>query len=160
MSKEFITDFIAEKFKDKVDKARAPYICHLITVANIASDKCWDIEDDVFVNEVFATALLHDIFEDTNATEDEIRNLIGVDNNVIQAVKILTRSKDDTYMEYIKKVSTNKIATLVKLADLEHNMDITRYDTFNDIQFDLLKRYHKAYKHLINLTKGSNYERV
>ena len=159
MAKQFIGQFIEKKFSGKVDKAGKPYVCHLNSVAMSVLDTYFDF-DETFLDELEATALLHDIFEDTDATEVEVRNLIGVDDKVIEALWVLTRSKDDTYMDYIEKVSKNEIATIVKLADLKHNMDITRYDTLDDGVFSLLKRYHKAYKHLIDLTKGNNYERI
>ena len=147
-----ITTFLEIKFKDKYDKNGKPYIHHLNTVAINVYDRYRDF-DDMFANDLKITALLHDIFEDTDATEDEVRKLIGVNDRVIEALLILTRSKDDTYMNYIEKVSKNEIATIVKLADLKHNMDITRYTVLDDDVFSLLKRYHKAYNFLINTYK-------
>ena len=44
-----------------------------------------------------------------------------------EALSLLTHDKDkDSYGSYIKKVSTSFIATKVKLADLEHNSDVSR----------------------------------
>ena len=156
MAKQFIGEFIEKKFSGKVDKAGKPYVCHLNSVAMNVLDTYFDF-DETFLDELEATALLHDIFEDTDATEVEVRNLIGVDDKVIEALWVLTRSKDDTYMDYIEKVSKNEIATIVKLADLKHNMDITRYDVLEDSAFSLLKRYHKAYKFLTELRKEKGF---
>lgn len=149
-TRETVLDFVKRKFKDKVDKAGAPYIMHLRSVAEHA----YIPHEPAYIKSTIeSVALLHDVFEDTDATEAEIRNLIGVDDTVIDAVKLLTRDKADTYMEYIAKVSENRIASLVKIADLYHNMQITRYDVLDDSVFSLLKRYHRAYKFLTKINK-------
>jgi (p)ppGpp synthase/HD superfamily hydrolase len=149
-TRETVLDFVKRKFKDKVDKAGAPYIMHLTSVAAYA----YIPHEPAYIKSTIeSVALLHDVFEDTDATEAEIRNLIGVDDTVIDVVKLLTRDKADTYMEYIAKVSENRIASLVKIADLYHNMQITRYDVLDDSVFSLLKRYHKAYKFLTKINK-------
>lgn len=145
-----LLDFITEKFKDKVDKAGCSYIQHLFRVADAASN-----ED----GKLYQVGLLHDIFEDTDTSVEELREY--VDEEIIDAVKILTRrpynkksipTQRDTYMEYINSIieSGNILAIMVKLCDLKDNMDITRFDNFNDVSFDLLKRYHKAYKKIEN----------
>ena len=146
-----VFDFVFEKFKDKVDKAGKPYFYHLSSVADITYDIIRGThysDDDIMFNNI---ALLHDIFEDTETSVDEIKCACpDVTDEVIEKVKILTRSKEETYMEYIDRVSKDKVASIVKLADLKHNMDITRYDTLDDGVFSLLKRYHKAYKYIID----------
>ena len=45
---------------------------------------------------------------------------------MLDAVRPLTREKDVSYMAYIERLSGNRIARKVKLADLEHNSDLTR----------------------------------
>lgn len=139
-----LLDFVAEKFKDKVDKAGYPYIQHLIRVADVAANMCHINEKTS--SQLYQVGLLHDIFEDTDTSVEELREY--VDEEIINAVKILTRPQDVTYMDYINSItkSDNILAIIVKLIDLKDNMDITRFDNFNDISFDLLKRYHRAYK--------------
>jgi hypothetical protein len=36
------------------------------------------------------------------------------------------KAKEDEYMDYIKKLSKNDIARIVKIEDLDHNSDINR----------------------------------
>lgn len=141
-----LLDFIAEKFKDKVDKAGDPYILHLIRVADAAANKCYINEEAS--SKLYQIGLLHDVFEDTDTSVEELKEY--VDDEIIDAVKILTRQQEVTYMDYINSIieSGNILAITVKLCDLKDNMDITRFDNFNDIPFDLLKRYYKAYKKL------------
>lgn len=141
-----LLDFVAEKFKDKVDKVGCPYIQHLIRVASAAANMCYFSEETS--NKLYKIGLLHDIFEDTDTSVEELREY--VDEEIIDAVRILTRDQEATYMDYINSIieSGNILVTIVKLCDLTDNMDITRYDNFADIPFDLLKRYYKAYKQI------------
>ena len=61
-----------------------------------------------------------------------------------EALSLLTHDKDkDSYGSYIKKVSTNLIATKVKLADLEHNSDVSRLPVEERKTKDTKKRCRK-----------------
>lgn len=130
--------FIKEKFKDKVDKAGKPYIEHLYRVAIpfLVEPKLYYI------------ALLHDIFEDTDVIEKELLSFEEIDDDSIKILKLLTREKDESYMQYIKKIATDEIAIKIKMSDLRDNMDITRLDKIKDEDIARLKKYHKAYKFL------------
>lgn len=140
-----IYDFVLRKFTDKFDKAGKPYFSHLKRVANTSYNTEWSSYEEREM--LYDIGLLHDIFEDTDATEDDLKELKYITQQIIDVVKILTRDKEkETYFEYIERVSKNKYATLVKMADLKDNMDITRYDKLDENVFSLLKRYHKAYK--------------
>ena len=67
-------------------------------------------------------ALAHDILEDTEVTEEELAAVLN--EYALDAVKALTRNKDQTYFDYIKEqVLSNPLASLVKLADLEDNYE-------------------------------------
>ena len=86
-------------------------------------------------------ALAHDILEDTDITEKELAAVLNEFG--LEAVKALTRNKDQSYFDYIEKqVLTNPLASLVKLADLEDNIE-------NAIP-SLQKRYNKAKKILLD----------
>lgn len=49
---------------------------------------------------------------------------------------------------YIKRVKTNKLATKIKLKDLEHNMDLTRLDEITDEDKNRAKKYMDAIRYL------------
>ena len=49
-----------------------------------------------------------------------------------------------TYQEYIKRVKSNPLARIVKLADLEHNSDMSRLQEIDERSKSLAKRYEKA----------------
>ena len=50
---------------------------------------------------------------------------LGFSEDVLEALIAITKTKKESYSDYIERVSKNDYATQVKIADLEHNMDIT-----------------------------------
>ncbi len=120
----------------QLDKGGVPYIFHPYYIA-IKMDS----EDEII------TAILHDVVEDTEVTMDDLYNM-GFKKEVIDALKLLTHRKDVEYMDYIKNISNNNIARKVKLADLEHNSDISRIDKKSKKDYDRLDKYKKAIEYL------------
>ena len=119
----------------QTDKAGVPYIFHPIHIA-----EQMDNEESCIV------ALLHDVIEDSNITLEYLSKYFSED--IIEALRILTKEENDDYVEYIKRVKTNKLATKVKLKDLEHNMDLTRLDEINDDDRNRSKKYSDAIRYL------------
>lgn len=68
-----------------------------------------------------AIALLHDVIEDSVWTFEDLRKE-GIPRKVCEAVEVLTRYKDEDYLEYILSVKNNYYAKLVKIEDMKHNM--------------------------------------
>ena len=89
-----------------------------------------------------AVAYLHDVLEDTNVTMDELRKMFP--NEIVDGVLTLTHRKDESYFEYISRVSTSKLAKKVKAADLLHNLDITRIKEPTKQDYQRLEKYKKA----------------
>lgn len=102
--------------KGQKDKAGKDYINHPMTVAAMVNE---DNEKIV--------AYLHDVVEDTNVTLADLKE-VGFDNNVIEAIDAITKRDGENYDDYIYRVSNNKIAKQVKIADMTHNSDISRFD--------------------------------
>lgn len=67
--------------------------------------------------------LLHDVVEDTGITFDDLLRL-GVDETIVDALRLLTHTDDMTYEEYVNRIATsgNDIALHVKYNDLQHNL--------------------------------------
>lgn len=99
----------------QTDKAGVPYIFHPIHIA-----EQMDSEESCVV------ALLHDVIEDSDITLEILSKYFNDD--IIAALRVLTKKENDDYVMYIKRVKTNKLATKVKIKDLEHNRDLTRLD--------------------------------
>lgn len=130
-------NFAKEHLSGKYDKAGQPIFDHCVRV----SQQFQGIADTV--------AVLHDIIEDGGVTVDELRERFG--NEVAEAVDAISRRDGESYMDYIKRCSMNTTARAVKIADLEDNMDITRLKKIKDEDLQRLKKYHKAYRYLVEL---------
>lgn len=134
--------------KGQADKSYVPYVFHPFMVANLI--------DNPTANEII-TALLHDILEDCpEITAQDWFNCYyaTLDDEVKEALNILTHDKELSYDAYIFSISQNKIATKVKIADLKHNMMLDRLDgTVHASDVKTLTRYYKyrrALDYLIN----------
>ena len=68
----------------------------------------------------FPVAWLHDVLEDTNLTPLDLLQK-GLPFEVVKDVEILTKRKNENYLEYILRVRGNLIPVAVKLADMKHN---------------------------------------
>ena len=127
--------FVEEFHHERYDKIGAPYILHPVFVADQM-----DTEDETIV------ALLHDVVEDTPITLDDLRDK-GYSDEIVVAIDALTRRTGETYSAYIERLSNNKLARRVKIADLRHNLQPERVAMFGNTS--LVKRYQKALRMLI-----------
>lgn len=117
------------------DLAGKPYILHPLYVAN-----------RVKTEEEQIVALLHDVLEDSKITVDDLREYF--DENIVDAILLLTRNPKEDYQEYIERLAANPIARHVKIADLDHNMDLTRLTVVKKADLRRMERYHKAWRYL------------
>ncbi|ABK44134.1 conserved hypothetical protein [Magnetococcus marinus MC-1] len=100
--------------KGQKDKAGQPYILHPLRVMmSQTSDTARQV------------AVLHDVVEDTEVTLQFLGET-GFSYDVLYAVELLTRKPSENYAEYLRRVMAHPIASAVKRADLEDNMDIRR----------------------------------
>lgn len=118
--------------KDQVDKSGMPYVYHPFHLAEQMND-----ENSTCV------ALLHDVVEDTYVSLDDLASE-GFPMEVIEALTLMTHDDNVSYMDYVRKIKTNPIATKVKLADLEHNSDLTRLDLVDDAALERADKYRRA----------------
>ena len=67
--------------------------------------------------------LLHDVVEDTSFTFEDLLKR-GVDEPIVEALRMLTHTKDVPYEDYVQRIaqSGNDIAIHVKYNDLCHNL--------------------------------------
>lgn len=135
MFQELALQIAKEAHAGQVDKAEKDYILHPMTVASYM-DK--DVEKTI--------AYLHDVLEDTSVTVDELRNHFS--NEIVDTVITLTHRKDESYFEYIQRISKSKLAKKVKVADLLHNLDITRIKEPTKQDYERLEKYKKAILYL------------
>lgn len=97
--------------------------------------------------EEMITAVLHDVVEDSAITLDDLAAM-GFDQQVLDALALLTHNKETTsYEDYISDIRINPLARKVKLADLEHNMDIRRLpNKMSQKDLDRLQKYRHAWE--------------
>lgn len=126
----------AEGFKNKFDKAGEPYILHCLRVM-----ERMDTEEEKIV------AVLHDTVEDGVCTIEDLEK-IGFSKNIVYSIHLLTHKEECTYSEYIRMISTDKVATKVKLSDLRDNSDITRLKGLTKKDFDRIEKYHTSFIYL------------
>lgn len=98
-----------------------------------------------FVNsdEEKAVAYLHDVIEDTELTLEDLREY-GFSEEVLKAVDVITKKKGQDYQTYLNSVKENKLARVVKLADLGHNSDLTRLIDITEKDIERKEKYQKA----------------
>ena len=123
-----------EAHKDQIDKSGMPYVYPPFHLAEQMKDENTTI-----------VALLHDVVEDTDITIDDIRKM-GFNEEVCEALKLMTHDDNVPYIEYVKKLKSNPIAKTVKIADLKHNSDLTRLDTVDEKALKRVEKYKRAMK--------------
>ena len=93
-------------------------------------------------------ALLHDIVEDTDVTILDLKNL-KFSKEVIEAVDVISKKKDQEYFSYLDLIKNNNIAKKVKIEDLKHNSDLKRLKSITQKDIDRTMKYKKALDYLI-----------
>ncbi len=121
-----------EAHKNQVDKSGMPYVFHPFHLAEQMTDERTTI-----------VALLHDIVEDTDYTFDDLRSM-GFENDIIEALMLMTHDKTVPYIEYVANIKNNSIARAVKLADLQHNSDLSRLDIVDEKAIRRKEKYSEA----------------
>ena len=112
------------------DKAGRPYFMHPVIVAS-QMDSEYEI----------CTALLHDVIEDTHVTIEELEREFP--KEITDAIRLLTHDDNTDYLDYVREIKKNPIARKVKLADLNHNLDITRIEDNGNLLEGFMNRREK-----------------
>lgn len=116
----------------QTDKSGLPYIFHPYHLAEQMTDETST-----------CVALLHDVVEDTPLSLDDLAQEFPP--AVIEALRLLTHTPDVDYFDYVRAICQNPVARQVKLADLAHNSDETRFTGCSTISADALTRRREKY---------------
>jgi len=101
---------------NQYDKTGSPYINHI-----------WRVSEMMDSPEATIVALLHDVIEDTDISYDYL-HLSGFPDDIINSICLLTKTNDTNIDEYFKKIKSDPVARAVKIGDLSHNMDESRWE--------------------------------
>ncbi len=140
-------EFMKLKHEGQLRKQGTPYYEHPLRVSKMLKDKGLGLEYQV-------AGLFHDLLEDTNATEEEILELSN--EQVLKAVKLVSKTKGYVMEEYISGIKSNNIALLVKLAD---RIDNIRDSIDNNIPIEFRIKYEKETREwYLDLAKNTIFE--
>lgn len=103
-----------EAHRGQKDKNGEPYIYHPIRVMLAVQTEYEKM-----------VGVMHDIIEDTKLEIEDLADE-GFSNEVIKAVKVMTKSKEQLYRDYLIAVKSNPIARAVKIADIRDNTNPVR----------------------------------
>lgn len=118
------------------DKSGREYIQHPIRVA----ERCKGTKEKI-------VALLHDTIEDTDVTAKYLLEQ-GFPDEIVTAVLSVSKKEGENYEDYVKRAAKNPIGSIVKMADLEDNMDIRRLREITEKDVKRLKKYLSAWQYL------------
>lgn len=132
-----VADFSKRAHEGQFDKGGHPYYLHPQSVALMGKT-----EDEMIVG------YLHDVIEDTKYTFDDLKSL-GINDNCLEALKLLTHDNQVSYDDYIKKIKLNDLARKVKINDLTNNMDLTRLNNVTQKDLERLEKYKRSLEFLL-----------
>ena len=121
-----------EAHRDQVDKGGMPYVFHPFHLA-----------EQMETEEETCTALLHDVMEDTAWTYEQLA-AEGFPSSVMEALALLTHDDNTPYLDYVERLSGNRIAARVKLADLRHNSTAGRLPVIGEKERKKMRKYLRA----------------
>lgn len=103
-----------EAHQGQVDKAGLPYIFHPFHLAEQMTDEIST-----------CVALLHDVAEDTDVSLDDLAREFPPE--VMEPLQKLTHQPGTSYADYIVGLRDDPVAKKVKMADIRHNSDMSRF---------------------------------
>jgi (p)ppGpp synthase/HD superfamily hydrolase len=106
--------------KGKKDKGGNPYILHPLRIMTIygyfrRKNRC----------------ILHDVIEDSDISIEYLTKH-KFPESITNAIALLSKTKNQDYDDYINSIKKNKLATKVKIADLEDNMNLSRLKSITE----------------------------
>lgn len=126
-----------------------PYVIHPLMMA------CHAFALGIGTDDVVATALLHDVVEDTTATLDDLKvnDIIknAVDLLSFQMIEGLTR--EESKKVYYERISQNKLASIVKLLDRCNNVSTMATGFDSDKMAEYIEETETYVLPLLNLVK-------
>jgi GTP diphosphokinase / guanosine-3',5'-bis(diphosphate) 3'-diphosphatase len=130
-------EIAAREHAGQLDKAGQPYILHPLRLI-LAVETIYEQ----------MVAALHDVVEDTTVTLEQLATE-GFSDEVIEAVRALTKTEGENRLVAAKRAAENSIARNVKLADVIDNMNLSRIPAPTKKDFARLEEYKQVRELLI-----------
>ena len=116
------------KLQGQRDKMGCAYFQHPMRVAMRCSK-----DDEKIV------ALLHDTIEDTDVTPEYLLSE-GFPQYIVDAILSVTKRDGESYEDFVNRAKENPIGRIVKIHDIEDNLDVMRLD---EVSPDMAARFTK-----------------
>lgn len=129
------------KHSGQRDKMGCSYFQHPMRVAM----RCGSDEEKM-------VALLHDVIEDCDVTPEYLLEE-GFPQEVVDGILSVTKRQGESYDDFVRRAKENPLGRVVKLHDLEDNLDIFRLDNLDEA---MMRRYNKYLKAHRFLTQSDN----
>lgn len=129
----------------QVDKAGFPYIFHPFHLAEQMTDEIST-----------CVALLHDVAEDTDVSLDELAREFP--SEVMEPLRKLTHRPGSSYADYIVGLRDDPVARKVKMADIRHNSNMSRFAGSKSISLRDAARLAEKYEMALALLAEGNSE--
>ena len=126
------------KHQGQRDKAGAAYFQYPMRVAM----NCEKDEEKI-------VALLHDTIEDTDVTPEWLKEQ-GFPDEIVEAILSVTRNPGEDYQEFVARAKKNSIGRIVKIHDLEDNLNVLRLNVITPEMAERLSKYLIALEYLKN----------
>lgn len=162
--KQRTLEFIRKFHGKQKDRAKQPYWQHPYRVAMrslIEIDKFFKVierngykfvpwEKAYIELIVYMLCLCHDLYEDTNVKDEDLKELGFNDEFIFILKEYLTHPSNIPYNQYINHISQNVYATLTKMSDLVDNLDLSRLEgkQLKETDFERIQKYLDSYHFL------------
>ena len=118
--REKATQIAIKAHRGQVDKGGHDYIYHPLRV---------EAKSNSFEEKI--VALLHDTVEDGGIAAEYLL-MLGFPQNIVNTVLAVSRREGEDYFDFIQRCKENPIGRVVKICDLEDNMNITRLNELTE----------------------------
>lgn len=118
----------------QVDLGGHPYMLHPLRVMCSVEKVIRNLDHITDKESILCSAVLHDVIEDYKYNKEniiyEIKESIG--ELVYKQVDSVTRREGESWRVYINRLKKHMAPRIIKIADLEDNIDITRLKEVTD----------------------------
>ena len=92
-------------------------------------------------------ALLHDTIEDTDVTAEYLLSE-GFPQYIVDGILSVTKREGENYEDFVARAKENPLGRVVKLHDLEDNLNIFRLTELDTEMASRFNKYLRAYRFL------------